>query len=79
MWSFLTPGWATVCAKKKSYHKYERTSNCPYGFSFKKAGARQVFHLHLVPNQNDICVQLAWVQPHFSIATHCGCEGCAVQ
>ena len=67
MWSFLTPGWATVCAKKKSYHKYERTSNCPYGFSFKKAGARQVFHLHLVPNQNDICVQLAWVQPHFSI------------
>ena len=60
MGSFLTPGWATVCAKN-SYYKYERTSNFLYGFSFTKAGARLVFHLHLVPARSDICVQLAWV------------------
>ena len=39
MGSFLTPGWATVCAKN-SYYKYERTSNCPYGFSFTKASTK---------------------------------------
>ena len=75
--SFLTPCRANVRAKK-SYQKCERTSICPHRFLFTEPGAGQVFHLHLVPAWNDICVQLAWVQPHFSIAMHCGCKGCTV-
>ena len=66
MGSFLTPGCATVCARKNLYQKCERTSKCRYGFSFTKAGVREVFHLHLVSARNDICVQLAWL---------CDCKG----
>ena len=38
------------------------------------AGAKQVFHLHLVSAGNDIRVQNGWVQAHFSIAVQVALE-----
>ena len=32
----------------------------------------------LTPGWATVFVKLAWVQPHFSIAMHCGCKGCAL-